>query len=409
MKRVMMRPMGGARLLLVMFLSGCAGGGTLPTPPPAPVTVLALKGEHNQAVVEALARQSYLEVKTEDPLALLSSRAASEGAPSRSAAGPETDAARVRLEAALQRARKAYRELRFTGALKVINQEQAAILIRLRTRAEVLLLAELQLNAGLNLLALKRREQADHAFSTAFVLGYKGPTAGQYAPEVEAALRESRESLTRATRGELMFNISPAGGVVLLDGQRLNGSPLRVKGRPGLHLVRVEAAGHLPQVFFQRVSAGKLERLEITLKPVGQAALAADLLRRRPRGVGLVEESPAVVGRVLGWHKALLEMDGAASELQGMILWTGEAAGKGRQERCQGATHQGLSDCFGPLLYQLATGTSLPSARGERSSIFRRWWFWTAVGAAVAGGAATAIYFGTRDTSGTDIDLQFAR
>jgi tetratricopeptide (TPR) repeat protein len=51
----------------------------------------------------------------------------------------------------------------------------------------------------------------------------------------------------------------------------------------------------------------------------------------------------------------------------------------------------------------------LGAARGTPTPVYKRWWFWTIIGAVAAGAAGTGIYFGTRGESATpmpQIDLR---
>ena len=61
--------------------------------------------------------------------------------------------------------------------------------------------------------------------------------------------------------------------------------------------------------------------------------------------------------------------------------------------------------CLARSLYLLARGEAPPAPprAAAPAPFYKRWWFWTIVGAAVAGGAATGIYFGTRTPSGVDV------
>ena len=38
--------------------------------------------------------------------------------------------------------------------------------------------------------------------------------------------------------------------------------------------------------------------------------------------------------------------------------------------------------------------------------LYRRWWFWTAIGGVVAAGTGVGVYFATRTPDGVDIDIR---
>jgi tetratricopeptide (TPR) repeat protein len=58
-----------------------------------------------------------------------------------------------------------------------------------------------------------------------------------------------------------------------------------------------------------------------------------------------------------------------------------------------------------PVLLKPLERTAAPSAsvEAETTPFYRKWWFWTLAGAAVAAGAGTGIYLATRDEGGAEL------
>jgi hypothetical protein len=389
-----------ALALLLISLAGCATDGSKQTPiEPTRITLLAQDKARPTAAV--MQRKPYLELDLKDPGAVLTSKAGST-----TSEPPTTSRARTAASEALEKARLAYRNLRFAEALSLLSRAQTELGAVAASDEDLRILSQLLLQRGLNLLALKDKAEAGEAFSTAMHLGYQGPESGQFPPVVEAQITRTREELAGATRGALTLTVQPPGASIWIDGKEQGAPPVTVKLAPGLHHLRITRPGQEPKAFFQQLTAGKADRLDVFLKPLPESELARELLSARGKSL-MATGDAGTLKRIFGPDRALLEVEpGGSGGLRATLLWTGAQPTK---ERCSGPTENALADCLAPRLYSMATGKD-PRAAGSgptvKTPLYRRWWLWTIVAAGVAGtGAGLGIYFGTRTPRATDVDI----
>lgn len=429
--------MPGARLTLpllaglsLLLACGCAttdGGASRPSitaawPERARITLLAGSGARPAAL--ALQRRPHLELRIEDPLPLL--ERAARGAPDwRAAALPAG-------RQALARAREDYRTFRFSEAITRLSQAENQLAAEATIAADFALLARLALQRGLSQLALGVSDQAAAAFATALLLGHELSHAGEHPPEVEAAIKRVAEQLSSATRGGLTIKTQPAGARVWIDGKEQGAAPVTVQVQPGPHHVRVERPGQQARAFFQRVNPGRLERLEIYLKPAPVPEVARQLLAAQSAGQSIDLQEAGTLRRALGLEAgrgaanpgtgrrpAVLLTVRALPDavLQARLVGQGDphALPRPGARECRGKTPEQLARCLAPRLHELATGQPYAPdrpgptrGRPAAAPIYRRWWFWTLVAAGVAAGTGTGIYFATRPDGTTDVDIVVA-
>jgi tetratricopeptide (TPR) repeat protein len=166
--------------------------------------------------------------------------------------------------------------------------------------------------------------------------------------ELKEALRESKQPLTANQRdgvtellswmqlnlGTLQLRLQPAKARVMLDDEPVTGSELVLK--PGAHRVFVNADGFASQEHEVEIAAGQEKTLEVALSqnavksPEAAAVSAAEAASTVP--IDEPAEASPPIGRL----------------------------------------HE-------------------PTRDRESSTVFERWWFWTAVGVVVAGGVATTV------------------
>jgi hypothetical protein len=350
----------------------------------------------------ALAKKPYLQLGIDDPVKLLEARASENEEP--------LPGVRGAAEEALKQARVDYRTFKFTEGVTRLSQAQNRLAAVATSTEDFELLGRLALQRGLCQLALKAEAKADEAIATALLLGHRGPGQGELPPEVETQIKRVRQRLASATTGGITIKARPAGARIWIDGKELGTTPVTAQRPPGLHHVRVTRIGHLPRAFFQRVTPGRMERLEIYLKPAPVPQVARQLLRQP----GSLEREVDALRRVLGQDPLLLTVTHTVARAGGSL--EARLTGRGsRADRCSGPTPARLADCLGPVLFQLGSGrpyrpSAAAPAQVAAAPVYRRWWFWTLVGAAVAGaGAGTGIYFATRSDPGTNIDLELAK
>lgn len=381
---------------MLALVAGCA------TPasqgPVARVTLLTLSGAADtaRALDQGHSRHPYLRVKVEDGAARIAAAARSSDERKR----VEAEVGKARR--ALERARDAYRQLNFAEAIAILNQAQAALFEVASLPPHVELLGELAFQRGLNHLAQKDEPSARQALATATFLGHAGPKGGQVPPEVETFCSEARTALASEPVGSLSLTSRPSGARISLDGKPVGVTPATVEAGPGLHYLRLERTGQQPKAVFQRVTAAKVEAVEIFLDDAPPALLAQQLLEAS-RGQDLLAHA-AALARLFGRDGALLAVGapGGSGPLAARLLWLGSEGEP--SSACARKTPRELADCLAPLLYRLATGKDPP--RETKTPFYKSWWLWTLVGAAVAGGTTAGVVVGVRRAhSGTSVDL----
>ena len=300
------------------------------------------------AVARALKQHDYLQLTIKNQGDLLRTRAGGWVDP--------RPAALKRAREALEQARADYRTFKFTEAVTRLSQAQNH-LTAVATRVDDFnLLARLALQRGLSQLALKIPGEAEQAFATAYLLGYQGPTTGDHPPEIEAAIKRAGEQLTSATTGGLTIKVRPYNARVFVDGKQLGAAPVTVQERPGLHHVRVSCTGQTPKAFFHRVSAGRMERLEIFLKPAPPDLAARQLLQAIKDGEPLKRLDRQALVKTLGERSVLLAVATSGGAMRPEIVAPGAATPAPNASRCGAPTPDRVARCLGPLVYQLATG-----------------------------------------------------
>lgn len=195
----------------------------------------------------------------------------------------------------------------------------------------------------------------------------------RYLTDAKSPPRERMEEVTqliaemRALVGQLTLNITPAGASVIVDGRRAGTAPLvTISLAAGHHVIELSAPEHEPLRQEVTIVGGKPLAVTLALKEVrktGQAHIT----------VSPSQASIVIDGQLVGMGATSVELPAGGYALEV------SAPGYQTQQR--------------ELL--IAVGQSRKvSVRLEGSvakTIRRRWWFWTALGAAVAGGTATAV------------------
>jgi hypothetical protein len=189
-------------------------------------------------------------------------------------------------------------------------------------------------------------------------------------PRITPTQREDVEGVIReieTTRAVLSFEVEPSGAEVSLDGRVLGTSPLPrgVEVLPGSHDVTVTLALHEPVTQTINVHAHERRLFQTTLHPV-------DLNARL-----IVNVQPA---------DAEITLDGAV-------------VGRGTyDQRVRPGPHQlsfaapGYQPCSESVTVRTLSEETVRVALEARSrSLFTRWYFWAAVGGAIAVGATLAV------------------
>ena len=391
--------------LFPLLLAGCSTTAAQRPLQPVPVTVLPWnEAPAARAALAALQKKPYLRLRLEDPGEQLARR--SSGSKGAAKQAPKI---RLAIQQTLEQARQLYRQLRFAEAISLLTEARAQLGRQASSPEDLSLLSQVALQLGLNHLAQKDHEAASRAVAFSFTLGFPGPAPGALPPAVESFITEVRGQQSSAPRGTMQISTRPGRGEVFVDGRSLGQSPARVEVPPGLHHLRATRLGSQTLAQLQPVEATKEHRVELNLKPASSAELAQQVAALYSQG-GDPEQAGEHLSRALGPDRAVLTVGREKKSLVARVRWTGKRSLPRVPLSCSRPAAGPLSDCLGPMLYQLAAGKPLAPARGSLSRpVYKRWWFWTAVaaGAVAAGtGIGLGVYYGTYTSDRTDVYIE---
>lgn len=305
-------------------------------------------------------------------------------------------------DAAMAAAKSCMARLDEGEALRQLAHAEVALVRALALPGTPLFYAELQLQIGVTAAQLGATELASAAFMRAARID---PTrrllAGEAAPNVVALAAAAFDEAAKGAASEVRIAVAAPDARVYLDDVERGSAPIVVRARTGLHVLRIEAAG--------RTTYAALFEMAEGLRPEQRFALfqsarveALERLRERARG-----DDPHALQR------AARELLHVSPELGG-VIWLERTPRAPRALRfaCD------ASECFTPQRVRVGSTDAWPahtralsqaelhSARAwllsgdlfarpheTRTSpaLWQRWYFWSAVGAVVVGGAAVAV------------------
>jgi hypothetical protein len=177
-----------------------------------------------------------------------------------------------------------------------------------------------------------------------------------------------------------------SGADVVLDGQKIGQTPLILTKDigPGKHLLEVQAEGYEPAHQELQAESGRDFRVEVTLqeKEAAPAVAALESPAGQKLGGGKEETGTSPIGSKLGGGKE------AGGETPAGVQEPGQRAQTSSQE-------PGAGDLGGkqPFLPDAPPGQQpRPEPEQPQGKVFyQQWWFWTIIGAVVAGGVGTTV------------------
>jgi len=311
--------------------------------------------------------------------------------------GPDPEERSVtEAEGALDRARKLYYDVqpaRAAGLLEAELRARGAALARARRYD---LLAKLRLWHAVCLLKQSETAAARTALASAILLGHGPPDGARFPPSVAKAFESVRRQLAVEPRARVEVELEPADAQVWVDGQPLAaGAELA----PGEHWLLAESPGHLATARPVQLDSGRTTRLKLTLYPADRSVLRRQLQTLASRGE-LDPRSPRIAHALCRWRgvrQALLVDEGPTElTLTRLDCEHGQTTGRFREKLTRAPTElvvqRALSQLWSP-------GERVPTrSPGPTTSrpFYKRWWFWTLVGAAAAGATAAGVVLGTR-------------
>jgi hypothetical protein len=219
--------------------------------------------------------------------------------------------------------------------------------------------------------------------------------ADVYGVEAKKAFDKARQEVSGKGMGELTVTSSPAGAEVVLRTKSIGLTPLAepVSLLSGRHLVKLSRPGFAPFGAYADVSSSRA-LVEATLTPApgyGEAREAAGAVVRNAVGSGKVPPSAKKLGEVMKARFLVVAVN--RGEVTPLEVWDVETGHR--------LANISLTDdaSLAAAAERVKDFVDHPSplapavAKVERSGgvpLYKKWWFWTAVGVVVVG-SATAI------------------
>ena len=307
---------------------------------------------------------------------------------------PETSGA-ARAREMLERARTLYRDLAFEQSLAAVGEAQVVLERDPRAPEDFAALHRALTYRAMNELALGREDLAREALRRAVALA---PDAaldeGTHPPDVRALYETIRTAARADAPVAIAVTSEPGAASVSLDGREVGITPATVHATPGVHYVRLEAAGHVPRVM--PVTFGPdTPPLSVALPRADTGVAGAQALGRDPNALAaLPVEQRHALARALGAPRALRVERAGDDRWAGALvdLETGDVRVLGEQT---GRASRAIVAMLDEL--DAAEPTSAPPPPDDGGGVFGEPAFWIATGVVVLVGAGIGAYFLLRD------------
>jgi hypothetical protein len=278
-------------------------------------------------------------------------------------------------------------ELDEPGALRRLAHAETLLASTLAVPGAAAFYAEAQLQLGVTAAQLGRTGLAAASFGRAARMDPgRRLLAGEAAPDVVQLAARAFDEATSAPEGEVRIVVDTPGARVFFDDVERGDAPLVVRGRTGVHALRIEAAGH--------ASYGGLLDLAEGSRPAQRFALYPDAISEALRPF----HEPTL--SATSWPRAGGALLLAAPEL-GSVGWLerNRANGRALLRVCErrgcgmsiGFDHARRVSFPGDQSVAardwLAASPGLPVAAASVAP-WRRWYFWSAVAAVLVGSGA---------------------
>lgn len=309
---------------------------------------------------------------------------------------------------------------------------------------------------GVSLLMAKRPDEAKNALRTSLLI-YPEQRQSEYAYSLEARnmFAQVQREVQDASEGTIVVTTNPQQAEVYIDGEFKGLSPVRVSGmKEGDHLVTIFYEGYNAYGQFISVKGGAESPLNVMLMPMIDAAEYDQAIEEAQNAVIKGKKADSEGARLAKVTQAtdviflLVKGEKTSFTLSG-FYWRGGQATEIKKSLVKDATLvQSSQELLTVALgVKMPPETPLPSLEGARVALpegkrmetlgseggeeflvdpnsplfkdvekkeakkefYQQWWFWTAVGAVVAGGAGAGIYFlskGGETSSGPRGDLK---
>ncbi len=298
--------------------------------------------------------------------------------------------------------REAYDNLDFDAANKALT-EAAVYFIKRPNAAKAEQLAEIFLFLGASELQNGAKAAALKEFARALQMNPAlAPDPKYFGNDVQMAFATAQKEMSKRPKGVLTVESEPAGAEVEAFGLAYGMTPIGDIELPaGRYMVRVTRPGFAPGAAFPEVIGGQTADVKIPLegapdyvaararaeKLIGRQAFATDALPP-----GAVDVAKTMRSRYL--VMVAVTTGAQAKPTMELQVWnantsdrlTGIKFDSNGYETAAEAVHVFIAR---PEAAIAAAGTAVQPSGDE--PVFKKWWFWTAVGVVAAGGVTAGV------------------
>jgi tetratricopeptide (TPR) repeat protein len=310
--------------------------------------------------------------------------------------------------------RQAYDNLDIDGSIDKLTQARTYFLSH-PGDAESGAMADLLLALGAAYLQNGLKVEAQKSFVEALLMNPDlKPSTKLFTADVQVAFANARKDLDKRPRGKLAIATTPQGAHAELRGQALGYTPLPTYELPiGRHLVKLKRTGYAPAGAYVEVVSGQTVEVKTTLSPLGDydkaLALAGPLILGDAfdaNGIPDDAKTIAIAARTRFLVMVKMTVQGSGRAMAHTQVWDlvnfsrfksvafemdngGENAVK-----AAAALKRWMERPVNLVQRDPRSGT--PDTR----PVYKKWWFWTAVGTAVVIGAVSATVVATQHGRG---------
>jgi hypothetical protein len=302
-------------------------------------------------------------------------------------AAAEESSAIGAVERALAAARAAYLEQRFDAMVATLIEAETSALRFLAQPRHAATLWELEFQIGLAELSRQRPDAARSRFALALELDpERSPRRELYGPDVVRAYAEAVDARALVAARPAPLAIAPADALVVIDGTPVvdNARPRDV--RAGLHVVTASAPGHQTHAAILDLAPGDPIEIELASAPgeaIDRVAASWSTGGLDPTSMSGRRAIAATLGNLGATAALVISADRGHGEAAALVITGEDATPPQRRSSSAAAARAALALLRrdGTLVAADAQRRSSSNAAGG-TSVFGRWWFWTAVGAA---------------------------
>jgi len=266
--------------------------------------------------------------------------------------------------------------------LEAVLKAQAPSLAR---EGQFRALHQIYLWFGISLAKAGDNARAILCFIDALILDRSPLDATRFPPSVLGLFSRAARTLAQRQRQPVRLRVEPSGADINVDGRRQHRRTMRLT--PGTHWLQVRAIGYRPVV--RRLQVAGSDTLSITLRRAPPQWTLSQLARLKQRGELDThrEQAAAVLGRMRRAGEALVATTRPeATRLQLSLS----------RVRCDDAYVLARVNLMtDPRRQGRAIQDAMARLWPISTPLYRKWWFWAAVGTVVAG-SVTAIAIGAQ-------------